>query len=472
MTMTVQRSGGGDRSRRTRRGTALLILATALVVATMASGFVVSPTIFHHSTSVSILQSSSRADHGIRWKQKLHAGSDWMNGKNDGVDNSNSNFPPPSPSSSSPGGNHWELYNSFELFLNQCSIQSVLFLMNSLRDRHTALWLEDFTQPLIHVRTKDVNNKREQVLSNMATAFNDAMTMSQQVERPIRLLTYHGLNAINTTIYPTWMSYFERLLEQSVVTYTIESNRLTYDLDINPASLCSRIISVREQIAREFVNDLDVIAESSLQAMENYYKKATTPTTGPVGLDRINQYFLEMSIHEDYVPSPLRKGNFDLLQTLTTQEAIHRILNRSLPSTKPSSGQEEECPTNDDKSGSGTTIDYSSLQFLRNFYVKRIGTHFTGSNFYARADDFLDELLWTPPSIVQLQDSDCGLVDPIGIVDLILKEREQVASEWIEIALDVPQAHTEIKRLQLNILMGAYNNNPPLTENNNNSSFE
>jgi hypothetical protein len=80
---------------------------------------------------------------------------------------------------------------------------------------------------------------------------------------------------------------------------------------------------------------------------------------------------------------------------------------------------------------------------------------------------------------VQLQDADCGLVDPVGIVEVIFKEREKVASEWIEKALDVPKAHTEIKRLQLDILMGIHNNNnnnnnnnSPLTEKNNNNSFE
>jgi hypothetical protein len=358
--------------------------------------------------------------------------------------------------------------------------------MNSLRDRHTALWVEEFTQPVIHRRTKNDGDKREEVLSNMASALKDAMHETR-MERPIRLLTYHGLGAINTTIYPTWISYFEKLLQTPGVTYVIESNRPnipTYELDINPPSLCSRIISVREQIAREFVHDLDVIAEASLDAMDNYYKKATKNGGNGVvvGLDRINQYFLEMSVHEDYVPSPLRKGNFDLLQTLTTQEAIHRIMNRLKDGG--SRKIKDECPMygDDDDGSTNTRIDYASIQFLRNFYVRRIGTHFTGSNFYGRADEFLDELLLTPPSVVQLQDADCGLVDPVGIVEVIFKEREKVASEWIEKALDVPKAHTEIKRLQLDILMGIHNNNDnnnnnnsPLTENNNNNnnnSFE
>jgi hypothetical protein len=286
--------------------------------------------------------------------------------------------------------------------------------MNSLKDRNTAHWLEDFTQPVIHKRTKETNRADHETLSNMASAWNDAMQGSYQMEpRQIKLLTYHGLGAMNTTLFPTWDSFFERLLQQEPVSYEIESSRPnapTYTLDIVPASLCSRILSVREQIAREFVHDLDVIAESSLTAMETVPEKRR--------LERIHQYFLEMSVHEDYVPSPLRKGNFDLLLSMTTQEAVHRILKNPR-----------------DDSG-----DESYVPWLRQVYAQRIPTHFTGSSFYGRAEDFLEELLE--------QDSDTA------VVERILQQREKVASEWLELSLDVPQSHTAIKRWQLNKLMG------------------
>ncbi|KAG7349406.1 hypothetical protein IV203_012003 [Nitzschia inconspicua] len=354
------------------------------------------------------------------------------------------------------GGSYWQLDNSFELFLNQCTIQSLIFLINSLKDRHTALWLEDFTQPIIRSRTKE-DNGRDQVLTNMATALNDAMHETQ-MERPIKLLTYHGLGAINTTLFPTWDLYFQKLLQQPTVEYVIESSRPhvpSYTLEIVPASLCSRLISVREQIAREFVKDLDVIAESSLTVMDQYRQSANSGTRK---LERIHQYFLETSVHEDYMPSPLRKGNFDLLLSLTTQEAIHRILNRLCGTDN----HQDDCLVDDP--------DQASVQFLRNFYARRIGTHFTGSNFYGRADDFMDELLQTLPSVVQLQDSECGLVDPEHLVEMIFKEREKVASDWIDISLDVPQSHTTIKRWQLNKLMGIDDNSASVTEST--SSFE
>jgi hypothetical protein len=327
----------------------------------------------------------------------------------------------------------WKLTNDFYTFLNQVTIQSLVFLIHSLKDRHTAIWLEDFTQPVIRSRSKD--KPSDQVLSNMATALNDALRETQ-MERPVRLLTYHGIGAINTTIFPTWDSYFEQLLQDAGVTYFIESTRPrvpSYELEINPASLCSRLISVREQIAREFVKDLDVIADISGAMMQRYLDSSGAAG----GMEKPNLLFLESSVHSDYLPSPLRKGNFDLLMTLATQEAIHRVLN--------------------DASSSSQQSDKSSILFLRNFYVNRIHTHFTGSNRYGRAEDFLEELLKSSPSAMQqLQGGeDCDFwVDPLRVADLVLKHREQVAEEWLEMALDVPQSHTAIKRMQFNRLMG------------------
>ena len=332
----------------------------------------------------------------------------------------------------------WKLPNDFPTFLNQVSVQSLIFLVNSLRDRHTAIWMEDFTQPVIRLRTKD--KASDHVLSNMAKAVQDAM-QDTQTEREIQLLSYHGLAAMNTTLFPTWDSYFEQLLQQSSVTYVIESSRPhvpTYEMEINPASLCSRLISVREQIAREFVNDLDVIAELSSTMMQRYFDSHGNGG-GDGGGARVmeppNLLFLETSVDSDFTPSPLRKGNFDLLMTLTTQEAIHRVLNNN-------------------NNNSNKSSDKSSLQFLRNFYVHRIHTHFTGSNWYGRAEDFMIELLQSSPSIIQVSEEESGLVDPLRVAELVLQQREQVAEEWLELSLDVPQAHTNIKRWQFNRLMG------------------
>lgn len=313
------------------------------------------------------------------------------------------------------------LKNDFPQFLNQVTIQSFIFLVNSLKDRQTALWVEDFTQPVIRTRTKD--KAGDEVLSNMAKAMTDSLHETE-MERPIRLLTYHGLHAIDTNLFPTWESYFETLLQKPNENYLIQSTRPhvpDYEMDINPASLCSRLISVRAQIAAEFVVDLGAVAEIS--ATQRYLDSGVS--------EEISLVFLEMSVHEDYKPSALRRGNFDLLLTLTTQEAIFRVLL-----------EKTEAPAS-----LGHRI------FLETFYRQRIGTHFTGSNWYGRANDFLEELQKFPPE----EDEEFGRVDPLDIVNQILEEREKVALEWLEVSRNIPVEHTNIRRLQLNRLMGIDN---------------
>lgn len=77
-------------------------------------------------------------------------------------------------------------------------------------------------------------------------------------------LKYHGLAILNRTRFPTWESYFEQLLEQPKECFLVESYHghiPTYEIDIDPASLVRRMLSVRMQIAQEFEHDLQVIAD-------------------------------------------------------------------------------------------------------------------------------------------------------------------------------------------------------------------
>ena len=309
----------------------------------------------------------------------------------------------------------------FETFLNQCTIQSFLFLLNSLHDRHTVLWVENFTQPIIPDAVVP-----EYIANLTVVGENDHM----------KLLTYHGLNALNTTLFPTWDSYFRKLLEMPEELYLIESDSPyvpSYELEIKPASLCSRMTSVRAQIANEFVMDLQVISTLGGHTMESYWDgirklrakdddgDAEDKTTA-----RIKQSFLFLEFRPDSFdtqPSPIRKGNFDLLMNLVTQQSILRVI---------------------DKGNS----------FLQSFYLERESSFFVGAKRYGQADAFLHELLSVPPRVIQHSEDVTELVDPTRIAEQVLKMREEVALEWKEIASNVPVAHMDIQRLQLNLLMG------------------
>mmetsp|Transcript_59004 Transcript_59004/g.144367 ORF Transcript_59004/g.144367 Transcript_59004/m.144367 type:complete len:390 (-) Transcript_59004:80-1249(-) len=292
--------------------------------------------------------------------------------------------------------------------------------------------------------------------------------------KEIKLLNYHGVGAMNTTKFPnpnSWYSYFEKLLKEDSVTYEISTRRTNYDLVIDPLSLSRRLLSVRTQIANEFTQDLDMIAEMSIGQQKQLLEEDTEEDSGGQkvqSLERFNVLSLQQVVDDNSMkPSPLRLGNYDLLLMLTTQEAIHRILNNKNHNTN----NIEDDDLGDD--AEVVRLDDNLVEYLETFYNERLVSHFTGSSSrYNRATDFLDELLSSSSSspssssladdtvVVSFEDQTISNIRPTpsssssttattSIVAAILKSREVVANEWIDITLDVPDQHMEIQKLQL-----------------------
>jgi len=379
------------------------------------------------------------------------------------------------------GGGSWKLSNDFLLFMNQCAIQSFMLVLSSLRDPQTVRWVDNYTQPVIDIH---LVGSREPRLTGTTEA-TTALTSNPNVANPngnsySQLLIYHGIGAMNTTKFATWDSYFEKLLTMPVEAFTIQSyNGMAkeYDIEINPASICARIISVREKIAQEFANDLGVVANMGYHTMDSYWdyidnqrdeeedqetepnqqndssagggtgekrkRKQVTMSSGEEGSPRRfpphNLVFLGWSLDpiDGMAPSTLRKGNFDLAVLLATQESIHRFLNGDLHRD--------------------VGNDYPKYRmFLRDFYLERLVSHFSGIQRYNRADDFLEELLFSSGRF-STDEGGAALIDPVLLTEMILDERRAVALEWQAMSKDVPNDHIVIKRLQLEKLMESYN---------------
>ena len=253
-----------------------------------------------------------------------------------------------------------------------------------------------------------------------------------------------------------------------------------YEIDIEPPSLVSRIVSVREQIAGEWVSDLQTLRDVNEMILDAYYKAqdeqrsskenvtATTTTTDSVNAttranddldsvpdpssssssdaaerkayDRGAMMVLGNHIVSDggTASSPYRKSSFDLLGLLATQESVHRVLHEY---------REEERGL--------------SFVWLRDFYVARLASHFDGAQPYGRADDFLGELLLQAPSMKQLDDESSsaggdviGLIDPHRIAEDIITMRSVVAQEWRDTITEVLQTdHAELRKSILTVQM-------------------
>ena len=293
-----------------------------------------------------------------------------------------------------------------------------------------------------------------------------------------KLLNYHGLSALNTTIFPAWDSFFTSLLEHPDTVLKIQTPKdlgqraySNFDIDIEPARLCARILSVREQIAREMTGDLKAIANMGQLIFNSYWENAKnrkdtkqTKTgnakvgdSSPYGFDRPSTMYINFDPQDDaeFAPSPLRKGNFDLLYNLITQNAVVQLL------------QDED----------GVVVGEDEIQnkcsqfFLANFYTDRLITHFVGSQWYGKGDDFIEELILGSPIMMPrsddrtkkpnetTNDSEVSsapplVVEPMRIAEQVLLRRDKIALEWINIMQSTPSDHTNIRKMQLDRLTG------------------
>jgi hypothetical protein len=225
------------------------------------------------------------------------------------------------------------------------------------------------------------------------------------------------------------------------------------------------MLSVREKIANEFVQDLDLLIDANEEIMSSYTQRCLDARkddectkmeeeekkddddeerctyeplqAGAMSGDfnfgqRTVQTFERASVYllnnhpnfNDPGSSLLRSTSFDFLFLLSTQESIHRLLK-----SYKMAGEEKEV----------------SFAWLLEFYTNSLDKYFDGNQSFGRADDFLDDLLMTPPSLKTIDDN-MGFIDPLLIVEDIISVREEVALEWKNLVSLVPHEHEKLRQ--------------------------
>lgn len=94
--------------------------------------------------------------------------------------------------------------------------------------------------------------------------------------------------------------------------------------------------------------------------------------------------------------SPYRKSNFDLLLLLATQESIHRVLNSY---------------KNDDN------VRPQTHEWLLEFYLDNVNEYFDGHQTYARSEDFLEEILKSPQTLIETNNEILAWTDPAIVAE-------------------------------------------------------
>merc|ERR1711957_151755 len=206
------------------------------------------------------------------------------------------------------------------------------------------------------------------------------------------------------------------------------------EITIDGCSLAIRILSVRAQLGREWAEDLLLVKEANDQILTSYNQKLLnsqqekTESTKLDGIykreqSRENQAFERGSVYllnnhlsfSDVASSPLRSTNFDLLFLLATQESIHRVL-----VSYSKAGDEKKVP----------------FVWLIDHYKSSLDTFFLGNQRFGRADDFLDDLLLTPPSLKKGEDGKEDIINSVG----------EVAMEWREQMLLIPEKQEDFRK--------------------------
>jgi len=298
----------------------------------------------------------------------------------------------------------------------------------------------------------------------------------------------------------------------------LEERTQEYELSVDPSALVRRILSVREQLSEEWVEDLDMLMKLNDEITESFeeYNKAAakddeedddddddddddenmsvkskikeeddddddeklsdldmllkaldpladkdtvpdvpspspsasskTETETDTDTDTTNTYVdvykekrhtvFDRNILNSYVQSlwclkrsssPYRKSNFDLLLLLATQESIHRVLN---------SYKEDE------------KVRPETYEWLLDFYKDNVNDHFDGHQTYARSEDFLEEMMKAPRTLIETNNNDIlAWVDPASVAEDIVRERSEVTLDWMRVAETISDEHTDLRRL-------------------------
>ena len=355
-------------------------------------------------------------------------------------------------------------------FLSQRSFQSFMTLLTELKDPHTSDWIERFL---------------------------DASS----------LLDYHGTGAFNMTRFESWDSYYLEMAKQPkeiVIVQTLrnsarsfrggsknnpflnqEKHHVEVQIDINPSSLVPRVLSVREQIAREMVGDFEILINFNDNSKLNQVEYSICCDDIQILLTLLlinpNAVFSSLWYHyhiiilyhiiicrsvipsyeykvkhkgnykvdtvfdrstamialtskmamDTFAPNPLRKTTFDLLLLLALQESIHRVLR--------------------EYRDSGDEIEKAvSFEWLREYYTDRVDDYFDGFQYLGRAEDFIEELLLVPPSVINIDGGTrTAVVDTQKIASDLVEMRSLVFLDWRDIIQRVPEEHVALRQCVL-----------------------
>ncbi|GMI25438.1 hypothetical protein TeGR_g9852 [Tetraparma gracilis] len=269
-------------------------------------------------------------------------------------------------------------------FLLQRSLQTFMYLLNSVGDTTTSHYLSLFgstpSLSLYHgLRGVPAHTLPGYLLSLLARA--DHTVLPPPSSRPRRPLGWSKNNPHAPPAPPD-----------------------PPPLPISPRALAKRLLTVASHVSAEFEHDLSLIASQTEYLWSSY--RASLRSSSPAAFAPVTAQVIDGDSLSD-TASVLRGGSLDLLLLVTTEEAVRGVLREM---------------------GEGGTRSW-----LRGFYEDRQHM-FNGPQPHHSAHAFLTQMLETPPSVRGGGGGGGGpveLLDPHRVVELVLEKRGEVCGEWV-----------------------------------------
>eukprot|EP00277_Geminigera_cryophila_P037770 CAMPEP_0173103212 /NCGR_PEP_ID=MMETSP1102-20130122/38187_1 /TAXON_ID=49646 /ORGANISM="Geminigera sp., Strain Caron Lab Isolate" /LENGTH=397 /DNA_ID=CAMNT_0013997847 /DNA_START=121 /DNA_END=1314 /DNA_ORIENTATION=- len=283
-------------------------------------------------------------------------------------------------------------------FVTQRAVQSYLFTLEQVGDRNDHEWIEGYEghQGLSNVHAYNaLRCSWKEYLNGMLRLPEEIVTKKSEY--------YRGGSKDNPYIQP------------SVMEFTVT---------LSPRKYVNTIMDLREQVSREWVGDLELIARENAEHWRHHLAMVTNGTDPEIGL----QHRL---IQPSDTDSSLRLDNYDLLEKFCTHVACTQV-QMELASK---------------------TADEHQAMWLKQFMEDK--SSFSSTDTRGAGRTFLAHLLdepprisssWRTPGDSDIEESEVKLIDPLDIAARIMAQRQVVAERWIEALEETEEDQLNIHR--------------------------
>ena len=262
--------------------------------------------------------------------------------------------------------------------------------------------------------------------------------------------TYHGLDGFNSSVaWDRWLLDLygvppmeievQSILKQhrgvSANNPYVQPKRMAYTYELRPSDMAERLCRTVDSIAREWREDLALIADAEVESVWRSRRAVTLESDEEV------RTTLPAFSHDpvNNPNTPYRGGSYQLLVALATRRAAQSAL--AAMAAQPTS--------------------WAAREMLATHCEER--GLFEGDDLEPHvADAWIASLLDLPISL-RMGGGTSGepaLVDPRGVVEQLLEWRTAVAEDWIRRLRRVPDALLQIKRRHMESRMGTSTGSP------------